>query len=99
MVSSAFNWGVKEGLVAANPVTQSDRPKKVKRKGMALTTAQQDLLIEAASGPWCMPMILDMDAAVGARRGEVLALRWSDYQDGRLTIERSLCQTYRLVDA
>jgi integrase len=98
MLSSAFNWGIKEGLVAANPVTQSDRPKKVKRKGMALTPVQQDLLVEAASGPWCMSMILDMDAAVGARRGEMLALRWSDYQDGRVTIERSLCQTYRLVD-
>jgi hypothetical protein len=22
------------------------------------TTAQQDMLIEAASGPWCMPMLL-----------------------------------------
>ena len=27
------------------------------------------------------------------RRGEILALRWSDIRDGRATIARSLCQT------
>ena len=28
-------------------------------------------------------MILEMSAAIGARRGEVLASRWSDIQEGR----------------
>jgi hypothetical protein len=54
---------------------------------------QTDLLIAAASGPWCMGMILEMCYALGARRGEVLALRWSDIRDGRATISRSLSQT------
>jgi integrase len=34
-----------------------------------------------------------MCAGTGARRGEVLALRWSDITDGRVTISRSLTQT------
>jgi hypothetical protein len=38
-------------------------------------------------------MFLKIDAALGARRGEVLALRWSDVEDGRVVIGRSLCQT------
>jgi integrase len=38
-------------------------------------------------------MFLDASAALGARRGEVLALRWSDLKDGRFTISRSLTQT------
>lgn len=67
-------------------------------KGMALTTVQQDLLIQAASGPWCLSAFLEMDAATGARRVEVLALRWSDMEDWRVTIARSLCQTFRDVD-
>ena len=60
---------------------------------MALTPEQQDLLVRSATGPWCLPMFLEMAAATGARRGEVLALRWSDIEDGRAIIARSLTQT------
>jgi integrase len=67
-------------------------------RGAALTTAQQDLLIQAASGPSCLSLFLEVDAALGARRGELLALRWSDIEGGRVVIGRSLCQTFRLVD-
>jgi integrase len=65
---------------------------------VALTTAHQDLLIDAASGPWCLSTYLDMDAGCGGRRGEVHALRWSDIEDGRVTIARSLSQTSRIVE-
>jgi len=40
-----------------------------------------------------MAMFLEMDYALGARRGEVLALRWADIVNGRATIARSLSQT------
>jgi integrase len=40
-----------------------------------------------------MAAFLEVAAALGARRGEVLALRWSDIQDGRATVARSLTQT------
>ena len=79
-------------VVKFNSVSDSE-PRFRKRRCVALTTTQQDLLIEAASGPWCLPMFLEMDAALGARRGEVLALRWSDIIDGRVVIARSLSQT------
>lgn len=93
VVSSAFGRAIRWGLVTVNPCTFSEPPKIQKHKGVALTTAQQDLLIQAASGPWCLSIFLEMDAATGARRGEVLALRWSDIEAGRVTISRSLCQT------
>lgn len=93
VVSSAFARAIKWGLVSVNPVTNSEPPVPAKRKGTAITTAQQDLLIESASGPWCMSAYLKVDAALGARRGEVLALRWSDIMNGRVTIARSLSQT------
>lgn len=98
VVSSAFGRAIRWGLVTANPCTFSEPPKIQKHKGVALTTTQQDLLIQAASGPWCLSMFLEMDAATGARRGEVLALRWSDIEDGRVVIGRSLCQTFRVVN-
>src|SRR6266566_8957811 len=60
---------------------------------MALLPSEQDRLTECASGPWCLPALLEMSAATGARRGEVLALRWSDVKGLVAFIDRSLCQT------
>jgi integrase len=96
LVSSAFARAEKWGLVTANPVTHSEPPVPKKHRGIALTPAPQFLVFASATGPWCMSTFLEVAAATGARRGEVLALRWSDIQDGRAIITRSLTQT-RLV--
>lgn len=93
LVSSAFARAIKWGLVTANPVTHSDLPRVKKRIGMALLPAEQDLLIQCARGPWCLPVMLETSTATGARRGEVLALRWSDIKGIDIFIDRSLCQT------
>ncbi len=50
-------------------------------------------MIESATGPSCLPVFLEFSAATGARRGEVLALRWSDIDGGDVVISRSLTQT------
>jgi len=93
LVSSAFVRAIKWGLTTTNPVTHSDLPKVRKRIGMALLPSEQDRLTQCATGPWCLPVFLDVAAATGARRGEVLALRWSDIRDGTAFVDRSLCQT------
>jgi integrase len=54
-------------------------------------------MVESATGPWCLPMFLDLSAATGARRGEILALRWSDIRDGCAFIDRSLTQTKEIL--
>jgi integrase len=95
VLPSAFARAIKWGLLTVNPVTNSEPPIPAKRKRIALTTAQQDLLINSATGPWCIQTYLTVDAALGARRGEVLALRWQDIENGRVTIARSLSQTKR----
>ena len=97
VVSSAFVRAVRWGLAERNPVSDSEPPVPKKHKGMALTTGQQDLLIKAATGPWCLSAFLELAAALGARRGEVLALRWSDIVDGRAIISRSLTQTKQVL--
>ena len=76
-----------------NPVTNSEPPRVKKHLAIALTPAQQAMVLESASGPWCMRTYLEVDAATGCRRGELLALRWSDIVDGCATIARSLTQT------
>ena len=93
LVSSAFVRAIKWGLATTNPVTHSDLPKVRKRIGMALLPSEQDRLTQCATGPWCLQVVLDLAAATGARRGEVLALRWSDVKGMTLLIDRSLCQT------
>ena len=98
LVSSAFARAERWGLVATNPVTRSEPPVPKKHRGVALTPAQQVLVFASATGPWCMATFLELCAATGARRGEVLALRWSDIQDGRAIITRSLTQTKQVLE-
>jgi integrase len=93
VVSSAFTRAIPWGLVSTNPVTNSEPPRVRKHLAIALTPAQQATVLESASGPWCMRTYLQVDAATGCRRGELLALRWSDIVDGSATIARSLTQT------
>jgi integrase len=98
LVSSAFSRAVKWGLVKTNPVEHSEPPVPKKHRGIALSPAQQNLVFGAASGPWCLATFLEVAAATGARRGEILALRWSDLQEGRALITRSLTQTRQTVE-
>jgi integrase len=93
LISSAFVRAIRWGLVTTNPATNSEPPKVRKHIGMALMPAEQDRLVQSAAGPWRLGAFLEICTATGARRGEILALRWSDIQDGRALIDRSLCQT------
>jgi len=98
VVSSAFARAIRWGLTSTNPATNSERPRVKKHCGIALTVAQQSIVLKAAAGPWCMTVFLEVAAALGARRGEVLALRWSDIQEGRALIARSLTQTKQVLE-
>jgi integrase len=98
VVSSAFSRAIKWGLATINPVTNSEPPKVKKHHGIAFTPSQQRMLIEAATSPWCLRTFLEVVASTGCRRGEVLALRWSDIQDGRAMVGRSLTQTRELLE-
>jgi integrase len=98
VLSSAFKRAIKWGLVTVNPVPASEPPVPKRRRGIALTTAQQETFIAAATSPWCLATFLEVSAGTGARRGEVLALRWSDIKDGRAVITRSLTQTKQVLE-
>ena len=90
VVSSACGWAVLYGLITVNPVTASKPPQGKRREGIALLPSQVDLMIQASSG-WLMNF-LDVENGLGIRRGEALALRWSDIANGEAHITRSLCQ-------
>jgi integrase len=96
VISSAYSRAIRWGLTTFNPVTNSEPPIPKKNKKLALTVAEHDMLLASPRGPWWLSAFNKVLAALGARRGEVLALRWSDIDPaGRVTIARSLSQTSR----
>ena len=90
-VSSAYAWAIGEGLVKVNPVTASKSPRGVKRPAVAFSPAHQRLLVDGSTH-WLLPDILEFDGGVGVRRGELLALRWSDILGDEARFLRSLSQ-------
>jgi integrase len=98
LVSSAFARAERWGLVTSNPVTRSEPPVPKKRVMKILTVGQQDTIFEMATSIWCLSMFLQLMAATASRRGEILAVRWSDIdEDGHIMIARSLTQTKDLL--
>src|SRR5260370_1046287 len=53
VISSAFAKAIKWGLLRANPGSGRETTVPNSRKGIGLSVAQKDKLIDAASGPWC----------------------------------------------
>jgi hypothetical protein len=94
VVSAALSKAVKWGLVPANPVHYSERPKLVKCEAVALNPVQERLMVASGGSlSWSLDTFLEVADATGARRGEVLALRWADVSDAEVLISRSLSQT------
>jgi integrase len=91
VLGNAMRRAVAWGLVPASPVGVVSPPRAERPKLEVPTPAELLRLIEAARGtPWEIPVLLA--ATTGARRGEVLAVRWSDLDlhTGRLRITGSL---------
>jgi integrase len=94
VISSAYSRAIRWGLATINPVTKSEPPIPKKSKKLAFTVEEHDALLASKRGPWWLAAFTHVTAALGARRGEVLALRWPDIDPaGRVTIARSLSQT------
>ena len=81
-------------LIATNPVEDVTRPKVERRELQILDPDEQTKLLAAASTTRLYgPIVVAL--ATGMRRGEVLALRWSDVDldGGSLRVVQSLEQT------
>lgn len=113
LLRNILNWGLRRELLSRNVaalVADDDLPKAIAPKPSALTEGElRKLLMEArhpssrskkrgylSAQPWFYPAVA-FAAYTGARRGEVLALRWQDVdlEKKAVTIARSL--TERLV--
>ena len=91
-VSSAYRWAALQGFVTQNPVQYSQLPKIRKRRAVTVASVDLDLVLASDGSFWCRSQYLAAADALGARRGELLALRWSDWRAGRFLIARNLIQ-------
>jgi integrase len=86
---------VKKKLITSNPVADAEAPSAGESDhGMALDEGQLRTLLEGFRPSPLFPIVAVL-AFTGARRGEVLALRWSDLdvEKKTLRIERAVEQT------
>lgn len=89
----ALDDAVREGLTASNVCEKVPRPKAGTREARFLSTAEVAKLIEAAQGTRYQP-VLALIALTGMRRGEALALKWSDidFEERTLSIRGTLAR-------
>jgi integrase len=77
VLTNAFGQAERWGLVARNPATGAQPPRPERPEHLSVDPALAERLIEAASETrFELPVTLAL--ATGMRRGEILALRWSD---------------------
>jgi integrase len=94
MLGIAFSHACSLKLIPFNPVATIKKPKAPKRQMLFLTPAQVKILLDAARGQPCYPVLV-IALATGCRQGELLALTWDDVDlvKATLTVRRSLAQT------
>lgn len=93
VMSKAFATAVKWRIISTNPVRDAARPKAATHDLTPPSNGQLLKALDEADGTvWAIPLLLSI--TTGARRSEVLALRWSDIDldKRRVRISRSLQQ-------
>lgn len=94
LLHRALGQAVRFGLVMQNVAVNVDPPKVRRYVAKTLSTQQAASVLEQmASSPLYLPTVLAL--GTGMRRGEILALRWSDVDLGarRIHVRRSVEQT------
>ena len=88
---SALEKAVQEGLIKTNPAIGCKLPPKKSREMKVLTQNEIIQFLNQAKEEDCYELFL-LELATGLRRGEILALRWSDlnFKTGELRIERQV---------
>lgn len=88
---SAFDDAVADGLLAANPVLRVRRPKASTTEASSLTVSEVKAFLAGAES-LRYAGVLRLILGTGLRRGEALALRWTDVRldRGEATVKGSL---------
>jgi integrase len=88
-LSAMFRLAVKHHMVQTNPMTYVDRPKPKQSRIVRPLTPIQVEGIRARMEPRDA-LLVSILAYAGLRPGEVLSLRWSDFQEDRLHVDSAI---------
>jgi integrase len=97
ILGACLKVAVRKGLIAVSPVSRAEAPSAGESDhGIVLDQDQLRKLLEGFRGGAMFPIVMTL-ALTGARRSEVLALRWSDLDvaNKTLRIERAIEQTVK----
>jgi integrase len=94
LMHRAMGYAVKWEVIATNPVSAADPPRVERTETQILDGDQIKAVLGALRGHVLYPIVV-IGLTTGARRGELVALRWGDIDidNGKITIERSYEQT------
>jgi integrase len=95
VLGACFNAAVRKGLLVLSPVAKAEAPVPGDSEpGQVLDQDQLTALLAGFRGSTLYPIVA-VACFTGARRNEILALRWSDFDAGAktLTIARALEET------
>jgi integrase len=95
VLGACFKSAVRKGLIASNPVARAEAPSPGESdRGIALEENQLRVLLAGFKDSVQFPIVA-VAAFTGARRNEILALRWSDLDPAAKTlrIERAVEET------
>ena len=93
LLKQAINFAIAQDLLTKNPCDFCKPPKRVKTPINALSRDDRTRMLKLARYALHTPLGLAIELALttGMRRGEVCALRWSDFgEDGTITVNRAL---------
>lgn len=88
--AAAYAWGIKQGIVSANPVKGVERP--IAHSSLDYFSADEVAsILKAPCHDLRLRACLRLALHAGLRKGELLGLRWQDldYTTQRLTVARS----------
>jgi integrase len=93
VLSAAFNRAVKYGWMPDNPCRLANRPSIEEKEVDPPTSADVRAIIKSSRAVnEDLGDYFTLAAATGVRRGEGVALKWSDLRGGRLTVHRSIIE-------
>jgi integrase len=95
VVNATLNAAIRWGVLDFNPMRRVTLPRLERREPKVLEKSQLEWFISACDGHQWLHLLLLLDAATGCRRGELLALTWTDvdFQNAVITVSKSLAQT------
>jgi integrase len=93
ILRAVLDTAVRDGALARNPAAVVKRPKVTAKESVFLTPEQVRALLDAAKSSRYAPLF-SLLVNTGVRRGEALALRWSDidFEDKLLRVRGTLAR-------